>query len=130
MTGKVHRLATPGKPSRPQHWRSADGSAQRLQRRRVERRQLVEPVGKDLRRPLGVLEQRAADGHQVELLRLQPVEEVVDALDLCALALEALDEFAVEADRADSDDGLAGQLLRPAREVEVGALELGEPVAA
>ena len=50
--------------------------------------QLVEAALEDLRRPLRVLEQGAADGDQVELVALQAVEEVVDAPDRGALADE------------------------------------------
>ena len=43
---------------------------------------------------------------------------------------KAADEVAVQADRADGDGRLAGELLGPARQVQVRAVELGQPVAA
>ena len=80
--------------------------------------------------PGRVGEQRAANGHQVELVPGQPLQQLADAGRGRHFATEGADELGVQADRADRDHGTAGDLLDPAGEVEVRAGELRLPVTA
>ena len=76
---------------------------------------------------LRVLQQRAADGDQVEVAALQHREQPIERRWFRGFTTVGGDKLAGEPDRADGDRGLAGQLLGPTGEVEVGAVELGFP---
>jgi len=82
-----------------------------------------------LARPGRVDQQRATDRDQIELVALQPVEQVVDPGTLGRFAVQRTDEVAGQRDAADGDGGFAGELLGPAGEVQVGALEFRLPEA-
>nr|ARO44659.1 oxidoreductase [Streptomyces sp.] len=88
--------------------------------------QFLGTSGEDLHQPLRVAEKGTSDRDEVELLALHAVEQLHDVGDACLLPLEHLEELIAQTHRAHADGGLPRHLLRPAREVEVGALELGE----
>src|SRR5690606_30043777 len=71
-----------------------------------------------------------ADADKVELALLQSFQQLIDTGRLGAFAREGGDEFARQADATHCDARLAGELLRPARKVEVRAFKLRLPEAA
>src|SRR5688500_19056264 len=92
-------------------------SLQRLQHGRVEGTGGV--AAADVARPVGIGDQCASDRDEVELGSLEPFADLVDIRGGGALAVEVGEEVAVgEADGPDGDGRLAGDLLRPAGEVE------------
>ena len=84
----------------------------------------------DLAGPFRIDEQRAPDGDEVELTRLQTLDEIVDARRLGRFASEGSNELTREADAADRHLRLAGELLRPAGEIAIGSVTLRFPEAA
>lgn len=107
----------------------AGESGQCRERRGLEGQQLVVAGLLHLARPGRVDQQRATDRDQIELVALQPVEQVVDPGGLGRFAVQRADGVAGQRDAADGDGGFAGKLLGPAGEVQVGALEFRLPEA-
>ena len=99
------------------------------ERRGLEGQQLVVAGLLHLARPGRVDQQRTTDRDQIELGALQPVEQVVDPGGLGRFAVQRADGVAGQRDAADGDGGFAGELLGPAGEVQVGALEFRLPEA-
>src|ERR1700721_2682691 len=99
----------------------------RRHRRGGEVEQFAGAAFVNLAGPERVLQQGAADGDEVEVAALQAPQQLVHRPRLRGLAAVGRDELAREADRADGDRHLAGELLGPAGEVEVGAFEFRLP---
>src|SRR5579871_5926995 len=78
--------------------------------------------------PGRICNQQPADGHDVELIPVEALDEVVDRGEIRRGV--ATGELFVEADRADGDRWFAAQLLCPSGEVQVGVRERRLPVAA
>src|SRR5690606_810426 len=116
------KRCAPAGPSR-RRWSRSDQLFQGLA---AERQDVALAAVAHLHRPVRVDQQGAAHGHQVELLLVQALQQLLDAGRLGHLVGvdHELQELAVQADAADGDGRLAGELAGPAGQVEVGTLEL------
>jgi hypothetical protein len=90
---------------------AARGSGQCRERRGLEGQQLVVAASCTLRGQAGSTKQRAADRDQIELVALQPDEQVVDPSALGRFAVQRADEVAGQGDAADGDGGFAREPL-------------------
>src|SRR5579864_1291679 len=89
-------------------------SNQRRQRLGIVRRQFVQLAGAHLVRPVGIDDERAPDGDEIEIAAVHHLDQPLDARYFRGGLAEGGDEVGIEADRADRDGRAAGNLLRPA----------------
>jgi len=117
--------------------RPALKSSEGLQHFRGEGLEFAETAVADFRRPARIGEQGAADRHEVKIAARQHFGEAVEMRGAGGAvagrgarvlrAAKRREEVYSERDRADGDGRLARELLGPAREIEVAALELRLP---
>src|SRR5471032_192246 len=99
------------------------------QRLTTERQDVALTPLAHLHRPIRIHQQGTAHGDQVELVFIEALQQLFQAgrlRDLVGVDHE-LQELAVQADAANGDGRLAGELARPTGQVEVGTFEFRLP---